>query len=139
MVSVAPAHAAPKPSICYDVADVAGNWLPNLACNGEPVTPSGGLYGLGVEVTARQGDNVEYSAYHGGAWEQGKNGTRVGSVAAPITALSITISPRRQRELCYTVIDMNFKQSRGCRGQIVGSTGATAVPIRSILITITKP
>jgi len=137
----APASANAAPSlapakVCYDVADAGGGWLADLACNGTLVTPTGGLYGLAVGVSG--GNNtpsVYYSAYFGGKWVDGQNLDRVGGLSNVITAVSITISPRAGRNLCYSVLDSNFTQYNACNGTAVGSTAATAPALRSILIT----
>ena len=144
--SVTPASAHPSFSVCYDVANGDGDWLPS-ACNGKLVTPLvnnppdpavAGVFGLGVELRSINGVNVNYTAWdETGASFTDKNGGRVGGAADPLTAVSISLAPKGNRNICYTIVDENYKQSDGCNGKTVGQKAAGGPAITSILITVT--
>jgi hypothetical protein len=88
--------------VCYETENQFGEWKPqDQGCDGQIVSPSGGVHGLAITV---DGDRqVLYSASSDGkVYEDGTNGNEVNTHKQTLK-LRAELAPRTNRHLEYTV------------------------------------
>ncbi len=121
MAQTQPAHAATKPSICYEVQDANNGWLPEV-CDNALVSAPNGITGLNVTLKNANGRSVAYQAYYNNSWQaNAKDGGLIGNGTDVFKAVRILLSPRNGMSVTYLVVDDQFTTYQAANDQPAGN------------------